>query len=485
MQPGEIQRGTELQLTIDDAVFSTTGGSALGAEGMSVARYNGFVVFVVGAVPGDAVTARVFKVKKNYAEARVISIDRPSPFRVQPQCKHFGVCGGCQWQHVDYQGQLRFKQQRVVDAFERIGGFSNLDILPIIGASEPYFYRNKMEFSFSEQQWLEAAPAENSSINIPQSAIYLGLHVPQRYDKVLEINECHLQSPISNRIVCITRDFARSNGLLVYSSEKESGYLRFLVIRQSKRTNELMVNIVTRDDRPAVMRQYAAALQKEIPEVTTFVNTINSRKAQIAQGEIEKIYFGDGVIHEKLGEYVFTISAGSFFQTNTIQAERLYETVRSLAGLRHEDTVYDLYSGTGSIAIFLSGDVREIVGIESSESAVRDARQNAETNNVRNCVFLLGDLKEKLMKDTDWRDSHAMPDVIIADPPRSGMHPHVVEALAALAVPRIVYVSCNPATQARDIKALAASSYRLAQIRPFDMFPHTYHVENIAVLHHC
>ncbi|HLF20481.1 MAG TPA: methyltransferase domain-containing protein, partial [Bacteroidota bacterium] len=417
-----IQRGTELQLTIEGPVFSTTGGSSLGGEGMSVARQDGFVFFVIGAVPGDVVKARVVKVKKNYAEAKVISIERPSSLRTQPRCKHFGVCGGCKWQHVDYQAQLRFKQQRVVDAFERIGGFSQFDISPIIGAEEIYDYRNKMEFSFSDQQWLESLPLANSGFDVSspsgwgkensrlitraQSDVFLGLHVPQRYDKVLEIDECHLQSSISNRILNFTRDFARKNQIPVFSSRDDSGYLRFLVIRQSRRTNELMVNLVTYEDRSDVMMQFSKALRGEIPGITTIVNTVNSRKAQIAYGEVEKVYFGDGVIHEQLGKFVFTVSASSFFQTNTTQAEKLYETTCSMADLKKTDVVYDLYSGTGSIAIFVSQNVREVLGFESSESAVRDAKRNAAANNRGNCDFILGDMKEQLSGDTDWKRSH-------------------------------------------------------------------------------
>ncbi|MBI3005392.1 MAG: 23S rRNA (uracil(1939)-C(5))-methyltransferase RlmD [Ignavibacteriales bacterium] len=477
----DIQRGTELQLTIDDAVFSSTGGSTLGGEGMSVARSNGFVFFVTGAVPGDIVTARVFKVKKNYAEAKVVRVERPSPLRVQPRCKHFGPCGGCQWQHVEYQAQLRFKQQRVVDAFQRIGGFTSLDILPIIGSREPYFYRNKMEFSFSNKQWRALMP-DKERVPEPEGSVFLGLHVPQRFDKVLEIEECHLQSETSNRILNATREFVRMKKIPVYDSLREIGYLRFLVIRQSIRTGELMVNLVTYDDRPDFMREYVGAMRREIPEITTIVNTVNSRKAQIASGDVEKVYFGEGVIHERIGEFVFTISASSFFQTNTAQAEQLYDSARAMAGLQHSDVVYDLYCGTGSIAIFISDAVKKIVGFESSESAVRDARRNAAANNVDNCDFVLGDLKEVITKGKAGLDSRGRPDVVITDPPRSGMHEKVVEELVALAAPRIVYVSCNPATQARDVNLLCREKYELKRLQPVDMFPHTYHVDNVALL---
>jgi 23S rRNA (uracil1939-C5)-methyltransferase len=473
-----VKRGDEIRLKVDDAAF----------EGRSVGRVEGFVVFIDGAVPGDVVTARVLRTKKNYAEAKVVAVEQPSPFRVGPRCKHFGVCGGCRWQHVDYQVQLRFKQQHVVDAFERIGGFRDLSILPIIGSNEIYFYRNKMEFSFSDQQWRLNNPGprtrapEAHQPSAENSQLFLGLHVPQRYDKVLDIEECHLQSDISNRILGFVRSFARRRNLPAYSSKKDAGYLRFLVIRQSERTQEFLVNLVTYDDRPDVMREFATQLLEAIPEITTVVNTINSRKAQVAFGDRETVYIGEGVIHERLGNHVFTISASSFFQTNTAQTEKLYEVARSFAELKGGEVVWDLYSGTGSIALFVSDAAREVVGIESVASSVKDAQRNAEENGVRNCAFILGDLKDRLTTETDWMARHEKPDVMIVDPPRSGMHPKVVEEIIALAPPRIVYVSCNPATQARDVKALCAEKYALVKLQPVDLFPHTYHVENVAQL---
>jgi 23S rRNA (uracil1939-C5)-methyltransferase len=479
----ELKRGDELQLEITDAAF----------EGKAIAHHEGLVVFVENAVPGDLVTAKLLKIKKSYAEAKLVRVERPSPLRVEPRCKYFGVCGGCTWQHVDYQAQLRFKQQQVVDAFERIGGFSNIQVSSIIGADEIYFYRGKMEYSFAEKQWLVEKPLpmadgrlsnekNESLISHPQSPIFLGLHVPQRYDKVLDIDECHLQSHCSNQILNFTRDFARRNHLNVYDSDRNTGYLRFLVIRESKKKKELMVNLVTFEDRPDVMKHYAAELKANVGEVTTVVNTINAKKAQIAFGETERVYLGNGWIHELLGSHHFSISASSFFQTNVAQAEKLYDVVKELGEFKSTDTVYDLYSGTGSIAIFISDAVKEVVGIESVESAIRDAEKNARENGITNCRFLLGDLKERLTKDTAWMSSHPKPDVLVIDPPRNGMHPKVVEEIAVIAPERIVYVSCNPATQARDVKLLCAEKYQLMKLQPVDMFPHTFHIENVALL---
>jgi 23S rRNA (uracil1939-C5)-methyltransferase len=471
-----LKRGDEVVLRVDDAAF----------EGRTIARYEGFVVFVEGAVPGDTVRVRILKSKKNYAEAKVVAVEQPSPHRVAPRCRHFGPCGGCKWQHVDYQVQLRFKQQHVVDAFERIGGFTNPNVLPIIGSEEIFFYRNKMEYSFADKEWLEALPdnslaSPNFQLETPNSKLFLGLHVPQRYDKVLEITECHLQSGLSNEILNFTRSFARRENLPVYSSDADAGCLRFLVIREGKRTNELMVNLVTYEDRPEILKHFTAGLLAAVPEVTTVVNTINSKKAQIAFGDREIVYAGKGMIHERLGNLLFTISASSFFQTNTAQAERLYSVAKEFASLKKSDVVWDLYSGTGSIALFVADAVAQVIGVESVESAVRDAERNAKQNQVGNCVFILGDLKNRLTKNRDWIESYPRPDVMIIDPPRSGMHPKVVEEILEIAPERVVYVSCNPATQARDVKTLSAK-YDIAALQPVDMFPHTYHIENVAQL---
>jgi 23S rRNA (uracil1939-C5)-methyltransferase len=487
----ELRRGDELQFEITDAAF----------EGKAIARHEGLVVFVENAVPGDLVTAKLLKIKKSYAEAKLVRVERPSLLRVEPRCKYFGVCGGCKWQHVEYQAQLRFKQQQVVDAFERIGGFSNIQISSIIGADEIYFYRGKMEYSFAEKQWLTEKPLlitderlsnekkeasiSNSDplVEHPQSPIFLGLHVPQRYDKVLDLDECHLQSLISNQILNFTREYFHRNHYPVYDSDRNTGYLRFLVIRESKKTQELLINLVTFEDRPDVMKRYAEELKKNVGQVTTVVNTINGKKAQIAFGETEKVYLGNGWIQEQLGKHHFSISASSFFQTNVAQAEKLYGVVKELGEFTSTECVYDLYSGTGSIALFIADAVKEVIGIESVESAVFDAEKNAKTNGVSSCYFLLGDLKDRLTNDTEWMSSHAKPDVLIIDPPRNGMHPKVVEEILGLEPKRIVYVSCNPATQARDVKLLCAEKYHLVKLQPVDMFPHTFHIENVALLY--
>ncbi len=449
-----------------------------GFEGKSIAHVEGLVVFVDGAIAGDVVKAKVYRTKKNYAEAKLVELVTPSSHRTEARCKYFGTCGGCKWQHVEYATQLEYKQQHVVDALERIGGFKELNILPIVGSEEIFFYRNKLEFSFSDKTWLREEDMQNE--NIPTLA--LGFHVPQRWDKVLDIDECFLQSEISTAILNAVRDFAVKNNIPAYSPDMESGYFRNLVIREGKNTGDVMVNLVTFEDSPETMEKLSERLKKEFPEITTIVNNVTKRKSQVAVGEYEKIYYGDGIIHDTLEKYLFQISANSFFQTNTKQAEKLYSIAKEFAALKPTDVVYDLYCGTGSIGIYISGSVKQVIGIELIESSILNARKNAELNGITNCEFIAGDLKDLLTKDVAWKERFAHPDVIIVDPPRSGMHPKAVEEVGKMKVPAIVYVSCNPATLARDLQVLVTFGYSIERVQPVDMFPHTYHIESVAKL---
>lgn len=468
-----MQKQEEMIVTLDSFAF----------EGKSIARPDGFVMFVEGGVPGDRARVRVQRVKKQYAEATVLEVLEPSPLRTQPRCRYFGICGGCKWQHVEYQSQLAFKRQQVLDALERIGGFAGIEVNPALGSEAIYFYRNKMEFSFGEK-WLDAAEyksAHDQSLGQPPRVFALGMHPAGLYQKVLDLEECYLQSEESVRIVNFVRRFMISRGVSIYSTHTHAGYLRNLVIRQSAHTRELMVNLVTTDDEPSLMEEFTALLRQEVPAVTTVINNITQRKNLVAIGEEGKIYYGPGFITEMIGGRRYRISANSFFQTNTKQAERLYDVVKRMACLKLDDVVFDLYSGTGTIALHLAEAVSEVVGIESVEPAVEDAKRNAAANNVTNCTFILGDLKERLTKDTAWLANHALPDVVIIDPPRAGMHEKVVREVLNLHPERIVYVSCNPATQARDLKMMS-SAYRIVEVQPVDMFPHTYHIENVVKL---
>ena len=469
-----MERNQELRLSIE----------TVASDGRAVARVDRYVVFVNGGVTGDLLDVRIRRVRRRFAEAEILGIVHPGPARATPRCRYVGICGGCQWQHIDYRAQLELKRQHVVDALERIGGFARPEVEPVVGMSDPYYYRNKMEFSFGDR-WLDRADVDRVRDVEPATGerFALGLHIPQRFDKVLDVEECWLQSQESTRILNLVRSFAREHSLSIYSTIVHEGYLRNLVIRQSRHTGELMVNVVTSEDRPEVMNELCEVLVGEVPAITTICNNITTRKSQVALGDEERVVYGPGFITERIGAWVFRISANSFFQTNTLQTEVLYEAVRRSAGIGPGETVYDLYSGTGTIAIVLSAEARTVIGVESSSAAIEDARGNASRNGVTNCTFIGGDLKQKLTQDTDWIARHGRPDVVVLDPPRAGVHDQVLVALERLGPRRVVYVSCNPATQARDLQLLCArGSYRIERLQPFDMFPHTRHVEHIATL---
>lgn len=466
-----MEKNEEIILKLDTFAF----------EGKSIARPDGLVVFVEGGVPGDLARVHIRKVKKQHAEAQVIEVLEPSPLRTDPRCRYFGTCGGCKWQHVKYEAQLDFKRKHVVDALERIGGFSGIAVNPTLGSENIFFYRNKMEFSFGDK-WLPFEELKRRrEEGTGEGGFAIGMHPAGMYQKVLDLEECHLQSDESMRIVNAVRRFATRKGLSIYSTHTHTGYLRNLVIRQSAQTGELMVNLVTTDNEPSLMTEMTGELLAEVPAITTVINNITQRKNLVAIGDEEKIYHGPGFITEMIGMRRYRISANSFFQTNTKQAERLYDVAKKMAELKPDDVVFDLYSGTGTIALHVAGDVKEVVGVENVEPAVADAKRNAVDNNVTNCTFVLGDLKERLTHDTAWLNNHPLPDVMVIDPPRAGMHEKVVREVLEMRPERIVYVSCNPATQARDLK-LMAPAYKILDVQPVDMFPHTYHIENVVKL---
>jgi 23S rRNA (uracil1939-C5)-methyltransferase len=471
-----MKRDDELELHVE----------RYGSEGKGVSRVDGFVVFVRGGVPGDTVRARVARVSKNFAEADIAAVLAPSPYRVPPRCRYFGTCGGCVWQHLSYPGQLEFKRQQVTDALERIGGFPGITVEPTLGAADPFYYRNKMEFSFGVR-WLTReeldAAHDQGGTETPLARFALGLHIPQRFDRVLDIQECFLQSAESAAIVNAVREFSLAHELTIYSTLTHTGYLRNLVIREGRHTGDRMVNLVTSEERPELMGEFSEMVRTRFPSVTTLVNNITTRKSQVAVGDREVVLYGPGFIRERIGGRPYKVSANSFFQTNTLQAERLYDTARELADLKPTDTVFDLYSGTGTIALHVAADAAAVVGIESVPDAVTDAQRNAAEQGVTNCTFILGDLKEKLVDDTGWLADHGSPTVMIIDPPRAGMHPKVVERIREMHPGRIVYVSCNPATQARDLKTLCdGGGYTIDRVQPVDMFPHTMHIENVVRL---
>jgi 23S rRNA (uracil1939-C5)-methyltransferase len=466
----------------DEIVLSLTD---ISEDGKALGKYDGMVIFAKGGVPGDIIKAKIFSTKKNFAEAEIVEVLSQSPYRLQPRCKFFGTCGGCSWQHFDYAHQLSYKQKRVEDAFARIGGFSNINIFPIIKTTEQFYYRNKMEFSFSDEPWIsneewkcDAHEKKTPKISNRKN-VFLGLHIFNNWKKVLDIDECFLLSPQSNRIVNFVRQYAKEHSLTAYSLQHRNGFFRNLVIREGKKTNEIMVNIVTFENCPKIMRPLSEQLVSQFPEITTIVNTINSHIAQVAYGEQVELYFGKGFIRERIGKLEFKISAGSFFQTNTLQTEQLYSIVQQFAELRTTDIVYDFYCGTGTIAQYLAHSCAHIYGVEMVESAIADAEENVRINIIDNATFIQYNFQKLKREKSQWRFKLPLPDVIVVDPPRSGLSPQVLEEIVQCNPKTIVYVSCNPSTQARDCKALFQADYSLTSLQPIDMFPHTTHVENV------
>ena len=436
------------------------------------ARQNGFVLFVKGAIPGDRVTAQVIKKKRDYAEARMITLLDPSPDRVQAPCPYSGFCGGCQWQHVAYERQLSYKKDHVKDALSRIGNLSHVLVHDVIPSEKQFAYRNKMEFSFSDRRWF--LPDEfDQGEKADQFA--LGLHVPGTFSKVIDVEACLLQQEKGNHILRAVKTFVKQARIPVYGLKSHQGFWRFLTLRYSTHFNEWMINLITADERPAVMKPLAETLSLRFDNIRTIVNNIHAGRASIAVGEKASIYTGDGTIQDRIGPFRFQISANSFFQTNSRGAEVLYEKVKEFAELTGPELVLDLYSGTGTIPIFISNQAKEIVGMEITQSAVLDAERNCKINDILNCRFILGDIKEKL---THLR---MKPDVLIIDPPRAGMHKDVLSRVMELGTERIVYISCNPTTLARDMKTMS-QDYRVVEIQPVDMFPHTFHIESAAKL---
>ncbi len=447
----------------------------IGAEGKSLARVDNVVVFVKGAIPGDVCDLQVFRKKGRYMEARVVKYHSYSDQRTQPFCEHFGVCGGCKWQHLPYDRQLFYKQQQVEDAFRHIAGVNVPEATPILASNPTTEYRNKMEFTFSRHRWLldfEAAseePFEHTNA--------LGLHVPGRFDKIVAIEKCHLMGEPVNPIRNFLRDISLEKGVSFYDHRTNEGLMRNLIIRNTT-LGEVMVILSVQFDEPVVY-EILDEVKNKFPDLTSLMYTINPKKNETLFDQEILVWSGRDHIFEKLEDLTFKIGPKSFFQTNSTQALELYRKTREFAGLTGKETVYDLYTGTGTIANFLAPNAGTVVGIESIPEAIEDADVNSQINKIGNTRFFAGDMKD-IFTD-DFIQEQGKPDVIITDPPRAGMHTKVVEQILKIAPQRIVYVSCNPATQARDVELLA-DAYNVLKIQPVDMFPHTHHVENIALL---
>jgi 23S rRNA (uracil1939-C5)-methyltransferase len=440
-------------------------------RGDGIAHSGEYQVELPRALPGERVRAEVSWRRRNVLGARVLERLERSPQAVQARCAHFGACGGCSFQSLDYSAQLAGLHALVSRAFRAEGFGAELEIAPVEGARELYGYRNKMEFTFSNRRWIERSEPEGAD-----ATFALGLHAPGMHSKVIDIGSCPIQPAAADRILATLRAEARARALEPWDQRTHTGLLRHAVLRSSRASGEILVDLVTSSDAPELVDPYAQAVLAQHGEITTFVQNVNSRPAQTAQGERERVLHGPGFIVERLLGLDFAISANSFFQTNSAQAERLFGLVREEAGTRGGELVFDLYCGTGTIALVLAAQAREVLGFELAPSSVADARANAARNGIENVRFVEGDVLASLARE------QGQPDVCVADPPRAGLHPRLLPVLGALAPRRIVYVSCNPASGARDARALANAGYRLQRVRPIDLFPHTPHVECVFAL---
>ena len=448
-----------------------------GAKGKSIAHApDGRVIFVENAVPEDVVDIQVTKKKKAFYEGIAVKFHQYSPQRETPVCEHFTYCGGCQWQHMNYQSQLFYKQQEVVNNLKRLGGIVPEEALPILGCEKPYFYRNKIEFSFSETRWL--TPEEIASKEAIDSRNGLGFHIAGAWDKVLDIHKCHLQQDPSNAIRNTLKAYALSQGYTFYNPRTHTGWLRTIMIRITS-LGELMVVIQFLEEQQHEREQLLDYLLAQFPQITSLQYIINNKPNDTIYDQEVICYHGRDFIYEQMEGLRFKINAKSFFQTNSTQAYELYKVTRDFAALTGEELVYDLYTGTGTIAQFVARKAKKVIGVEAVPEAIADAKENARNNQIDNVEFFVGDMKN--IFNEEFITTHGTPDVIITDPPRDGMHKDVVAQILRIAPQRVVYVSCNSATQARDL-ALMAPMYRVVKIRPVDMFPQTYHIENVALL---
>tara|TARA_Y200000002_G_scaffold20678_1_gene15900 strand:+ start:31 stop:1443 length:1413 start_codon:yes stop_codon:yes gene_type:complete len=446
------------------------------SKGKSIARHDGRVIFINGAIPGDICNITVFKKRRKYWEARIDKIIKKSKYRIEPKCSHFGTCGGCKWQNMQYEAQLNFKQNEVLNNLSKIGGVTIDKYNKILGSEKIYNYRNKMEFTFSNKRWLTQEEILSNENITDKNA--LGFHVPGMFDKVIDIKTCHLQDEPSNTIRNRIREFALNNKLSFFDLKKQEGLLRNLMIRISK-IGEIMVLVQFFNDDSKKINLLMSFIKDSFSEITSLLYTINTKPNNTIYDQEIICYSGKNYIREKIENLTFKIGPKSFFQTNSEQAKLLYSSVRKLANIKNNDVVYDLYTGTGTIAQFISNNAKKVVGIDSVPEAIDAAMESAKDNNIRNCIFYSGDMKN-IFSD-EFILKNGKPDVIIADPPRDGMHKKVIEQLLKILAKRIIYVSCNPATQARDL-ALLKEKYNIKEIQSVDMFPHTHHVENILSL---
>ncbi len=432
-------------------------------------------IFIEGAVPGDVVDVEVIKKSKSFDEGRIIRMITPSPHRTEPFCEHFGICGGCKWQHMIYDGQLHFKEKQVRDAMERIAKITAPPLAPILGAPITTHYRNKMEFTFTNKRYLLN---EEMHVQEEKDMDGLGFHIPGKFNKVLDLKQCYLQDARANNIRLFVRKFTKNEGMSYFDLKVQNGMMRNLIIRNTT-VDEWMVIVVFKEDDPDMRNDLLAGIKKEFPWITSLQYVINTKRNDTIHDQELIVYHGRPYIIEQLENLKFIIGPKSFFQTNSTQALNLYRITREYAGLTGNEIVYDLYTGTGTIAAFMAASAKKVIGIEYVPEAIEDAIQNVRMNGIQNTEFFAGDMKNVFT--AEFISHHGKPDVIITDPPRAGMHEDVINCILASDVEKIVYVSCNPGTQARDI-LLLSEKYEVAKMTPVDMFPHTAHVENVALL---
>ncbi len=459
-----------------DLILENVKIEAVAAEGKSLAHVDGTVVFVEFAVPGDIVNVKVTKKKKNYMEGFILEIVKPSEDRLQPFCEHFGICGGCRWQPLPYDMQLKAKQQQVWDQLVRIGHLEIPDISPILPSDKTKYYRNKLEFTFSNKRWIYNNEDPDSLTD--EERLGLGFHVGKFFDKVLDIKHCSLQPEPSNEIRLFIREYAVTHNLEFYNIRENTGFLRNIIIRNNQVGDVMLTVCFAYDDQDKIVPMLDA-IAAEFPQIKSLHYVINEKLNDSISDLDCILYKGDDAIWETMGKLKFKIGPKSFYQTNSEQAYKLYSVAKEFAALTGNEVVYDLYTGTGTIAQFISDKASKVIGIEYVKEAIEDARINAEANGITNCTFFDGDMKDILT--ADFIKEHGKPEVMIIDPPRAGMHPDVVKVIMEAAPERIVYVSCNPASQARDL-AMMSPMYEITAVQPVDMFPHTMHVENVCAL---
>ena len=466
---------TQINIRKNQSITINVDSVAYGGKG--VARLDNFVIFVRDALPGQYLKVKIIKKKSSFAEAIIEEIITQSPDYIDPKCIYFNDCGGCTFQNLQYSAQLKIKKQQIEDVYTHLTKLTSLKILEPLASPEIWGYRNKMEFSAGDNRWLMK---ENDPETPKDFAI--GLHASGRFDKILDVKECFLQNDIRNKIFADIRKWMRENKITLDNPRHHTGFLRNIMIREGAYSNEIMINFITRENGKEILKPLIDDLTAHYPEITSVVNNVTKSKGQTSQGGKEILLYGNSVIHDTIGGIQYEISANAFFQTNTKGAEQLYGVVRDFARETDKPVIWDFYSGTGSIALFLADVAKKVYGFEVCSSAVKNANKNTQKNNINNCEFFEANLDKFLQTNQELIQSLLPPDIVVIDPPRAGIHPKFLKEIVNLDAPKIIYVSCNPSTQARDIEQLVTHGYKVEKIQPVDMFPHTWHIESVALL---